>query len=335
MEEMYSLHSTRTTTAGGGYSELSSMALPLPPICYHDITSSHVTPSNRILLSEPEQFAHSGNYSFSPISDSVSSVVAEIRKSEAVLDDQISTTIRSKIASHPLYSALLDAYIDCRKVGAPPEIANLLDEIRRERSGVCQRSTMVSTFLGADPELDDFMETYRDIMVKCKSDLTRPFDEATTFLNDIETQLNSLCNGPTRNFASDEAAGSSEKDYSSEEKLEISEQKRINEERELKDKLLQKYSGCISSLKHEVSKKKKKEKLPKEAKQVLLQWWNIHIKWPYPTDADKVALAEWTGLDQKQINNWFINQRKRHWKPTEDMKVEVLDGLYGPFFSND
>lgn len=47
-------------------------------------------------------------------------------------------------------------------------------------------------------------------------------------------------------------------------------------------------------------------------------------------DADKVALAEWTGLDQKQINNWFINQRKRHWKPTEEMRAVVLDGIYGP-----
>jgi len=47
-------------------------------------------------------------------------------------------------------------------------------------------------------------------------------------------------------------------------------------------------------------------------------------------DADKVALAEWTGLDQKQVNNWFINQRKRHWKPSEEMQVAILDGLYEP-----
>lgn len=51
-------------------------------------------------------------------------------------------------------------------------------------------------------------------------------------------------------------------------------------------------------------------------------------------DEDKVALAEWTGLDQKQVNNWFINQRKRHWKPTEDMQT-VLDGLYGPLCMSD
>lgn len=41
-----------------------------------------------------------------------------------------------------------------------------------------------------------------------------------------------------------------------------------------------------------------------------------------------MALAESTGLDQKQINNWFINQRKRHWKPSEDMQFMVMDGLH-------
>jgi hypothetical protein len=52
-------------------------------------------------------------------------------------------------------------------------------------------------------------------------------------------------------------------------------------------------------------------------------------------EADKVALAESTGLEQKQINNWFINQRKRHWKPSENMQFAVVDSLYGPFFMND
>ncbi|KAF9624319.1 hypothetical protein IFM89_009227, partial [Coptis chinensis] len=73
------------------------------------------------------------------------------------------------------------------------------------------------------------------------------------------------------------------------------------EDRELKNHLLKKYSGYLGSLKQELSKKKKKK---------------------------KVALAESTGLDKKQINNWCINQRKRHWKPSEDMQFVVMDGLH-------
>lgn len=52
-------------------------------------------------------------------------------------------------------------------------------------------------------------------------------------------------------------------------------------------------------------------------------------------EADKIALAETTGLDQKQINNWFINQRKRHWKPSENMQFDVMDNLSGQFFTNE
>ncbi|KAL0408593.1 UNVERIFIED_CONTAM: Homeobox protein knotted-1-like 6 [Sesamum radiatum] len=107
------------------------------------------------------------------------------------------------------------------------------------------------------------------------------------------------------------------------------------EDRELKDRLLRRYGSHINSLKLEFSKKKKKGKLPKEARQTLLEWWNVHYKWPYPTEADKISLAETTGLDQKQINNWFINQRKRHWKPSENMHLAIMDNLSGHYFMED
>lgn len=56
-----------------------------------------------------------------------------------------------------------------------------------------------------------------------------------------------------------------------------------SEDRELKDRLFHKFGSHISTLKLEFSKKKKKGKLPKEARQTLLEWWNVHYKWPYPT----------------------------------------------------
>lgn len=54
-------------------------------------------------------------------------------------------------------------------------------------------------------------------------------------------------------------------------------------DQELKHHLLKKYSGYLSSLKQELSKKKKKGKLPKDARQQLLNWWELHYKWPYPS----------------------------------------------------
>jgi len=81
---------------------------------------------------------------------------------------------------------------------------------------------------------------------------------------------------------SDDGDGSSDEELGGRE-IEGQEAETRSEDQELKDKLLQKYGNHISSLKFEFSKKKKKGKLPKEARQTLLQWWNMHYKWPYPT----------------------------------------------------
>ncbi|CAI0398569.1 unnamed protein product [Linum tenue] len=280
--------------------------------------------------------------------------------------------MRARIAAHPLYPKLLQAYIDCHKVGAPAEMSSILDEMQTQIM-----SSSSTSRLGADPELDDFMESYYEVLVKYKWEMWRPFDEATAFLTDIQSQFHALC-GPPPAFTAPPplhppdqqkvvinnngnmnagggggggGSGSSDEDMSSGEadhlgsssaagrndsrgqRLMISE-----EDRELKDRLMHKYGGYLSSLKQEFSKKKKKGKLPKEGRLILLNWWNLHYKWPYPTEADKVALAESTGLDQKQINNWFINQRKRHWKPTDNMQSSVIDSLYStdpPFFISD
>ncbi|KAK9198056.1 hypothetical protein WN944_013239 [Citrus x changshan-huyou] len=317
--------------------------------------------------SEPEQMGSGNNSSSS--SDAASSLmvaVAEIQRNNTTSsEEQVSSAIRAQIASHPLYPKLLQAYIDCQKVGASPEIANVLDAIRRE-GDVSNRNCVVSSCCwGADPELDEFMETYCDILVKYKSDLSKPYDEASSFLNNMETQLSNLCNVVSRSHGSGDdqikqlslcfcvlgnfilgfvsyyvkneadPGGSWEEDLSGGE-TEVSECFRMPPvDRETKDNLIRKYGGYISTLKHEFSKKKKKGKLPKEARQILFDWWNLHYNWPYPTEADKVALAESTGLDQRQINNWFINQRKRHWKPSESVQFNLMDSVCGPIVIND
>nr|ASM41514.1 KNOX1r [Leuenbergeria lychnidiflora] len=240
--------------------------------------------------------------------------------------------IKAKIIAHPQYSNLLEAYLDCQKVGAPPEVAARLVAAQQEFEAR-QRASFTTCMDGSkDPELDQFMEAYYDMLVKYREELTRPVQEAMDFMRRIEAQLNVLSNGRVRVFSNDdksEGVGSSEEDQeNSGGETELPEIDPRAEDRELKNHLLKKYSGYLSSLKQELSKKKKKGKLPKEARQKLLSWWELHYKWPYPSESEKVALAEATGLDQKQINNWFINQRKRHWKPSEDMQFMVMDGIH-------
>lgn len=82
---------------------------------------------------------------------------------------------------------------------------------------------------------------------------------------------------------------SSDEDFSGGE--EVQEAQPRCEDQELKERLLRKFGGRIGSLKLEFSKKKKKGKLPKEARQTLLEWWNLHYKWPYPTVNIPVSLC--------------------------------------------
>ncbi|PAN17067.1 hypothetical protein GQ55_3G099900 [Panicum hallii var. hallii] len=234
--------------------------------------------------------------------------------------------VKAQIARHPRYPSLLSAYIECRKVGAPPEVATLLEEIGRERCAAAAAGGEV----GLDPELDEFMEAYCGVLERYKEELSRPFDEAASFLSSVRTQLSTLCGAAAS--LSDEMVGSSEDEPCSgdTDAADVGQEHSSRlADRELKEMLLKKYSGCLSRLRSEFLKKRKKGKLPKDARSALMDWWNTHYRWPYPTEEDKVRLAAMTGLDPKQINNWFINQRKRHWKPSEDMRFALMEGVTG------
>lgn len=91
------------------------------------------------------------------------------------------------------------------------------------------------------------------------------------FLQELDDKL-------YKNGADDGALSSDEELSGGEMEMEMK-----SEDGELKDRLLRMYGDHINTLKLEFSKKKKKGKLPKEARQTLLEWWNVHYKWPYPT----------------------------------------------------
>lgn len=104
-----------------------------------------------------------------------------------------------------------------------------------------------------------------------------------------------------------EGVGSSEEDQeNSGGETELPEIDPRAEDRELKNHLLRKYSGYLSSLKQELSKKKKKGKLPKEARQKLLNWWELHYKWPYPSVCISMFLKLNTTCPEIEYNLSFL-----------------------------
>ncbi|XP_050215343.1 homeobox protein SBH1 [Mercurialis annua] len=236
-------------------------------------------------------------------------------------------SVKAKIMAHPHYHRLLASYINCQKVGAPPEVVGKLEEACASAATMGQSG---SSCIGEDPALDQFMEAYCEMLTKYEQELSKPFKEAMVFLQRVECQFKALSiSSPTS--ACGEA---NDRNGSLEEEVDVNNNfiDPQAEDQELKGQLLRKYSGYLGSLKQEFMKKRKKGKLPKEARQQLLDWWSRHYKWPYPSESQKLALAESTGLDQKQINNWFINQRKRHWKPSEDMQFVVMDAAHPHYY---
>ncbi|KAF0928922.1 hypothetical protein E2562_010769 [Oryza meyeriana var. granulata] len=214
--------------------------------------------------------------------------------------------VKAEIMSHPQYSSLLAAYLGCKKVGAPPDALARLSAVPAKldaTDGHPHRRRREPR--RDDPELDQFMDAYCNMLARYREELERPIQEAAEFFRSVEMELGSIADSNC------EGTGSSEE----EQDTSCPDEEIKPCDNELKQQLLRKYAGSLGGLRQEFSKRTKKGKLPKEARQKLLHWWELHYKWPYPSETEKMTLAQSTGLDQKQINNWFINQRKRHWKP--------------------
>ncbi|KAI1390816.1 uncharacterized protein F4822DRAFT_426663 [Hypoxylon trugodes] len=46
--------------------------------------------------------------------------------------------------------------------------------------------------------------------------------------------------------------------------------------------------------------------------QLLRSWFACHLDYPYPSEEEKVSLAQQSGLSRTQIADWFPNARRRH-----------------------
>lgn len=69
---------------------------------------------------------------------------------------------------------------------------------------------------------------------------------------------------------------------------------------------------------------KSRRELPAGAVATLKAWLLSpeHFTHPYPTPQDQVLLMQKTGIDKKQLKNWFTNARRRIWKPMLKKQLE-------------
>jgi len=78
--------------------------------------------------------------------------------------------------------------------------------------------------------------------------------------------------------------------------------------------------------------KKRRGNLPKVATNLLKKWLFDHLYHPYPTEEEKSALSLQTGTSLNQINNWFINARRRILNPMRESvrQQQQMTGLEPP-----
>lgn len=69
---------------------------------------------------------------------------------------------------------------------------------------------------------------------------------------------------------------------------------------------------------------RKSSSLPAETVEYLKAWMMSpeHIAHPYPTEQEKAQIMVDTGIELKQLTNWFVNNRKRYWKPRVEARVQ-------------
>ncbi|CAH9117217.1 unnamed protein product [Cuscuta europaea] len=252
--------------------------------------------------------------------------------------DVATAQLKAEIATHPLCEQLVAAHVSCLRVATPIDQLPLIDAQLSEshnllRSYALHHSPTLSPL--ERQELDNFLSQYLLVLCTFKEQVEQHVRvdavEAVMACREIEHNLLSLTGvslgegtGATMSDDEDELQMDFSFDQTGNEGNDLmgfgpllpTESERSLMERvrqELKIELKQGFRSRIEDVREEILRKRRAGKLPGDTTTVLKTWWQQHSKWPYPTEDDKAKLVEETGLQLKQINNWFINQRKRNW----------------------
>lgn len=261
----------------------------------------------------------------------------DARNEEVQRGDWQNAKWKAELLAHPLYEQLLAAHVACLRIATPvDQLPRINAQLTQSQQVVAKYSGLVNGGAVEDKELDQFMTHYVLLLCSFKEQLQQHVRvhamEAVMACWEIEQSLQSLTGvspgegtGATMSDDEDDQIDSDANLFDASMEggdnmgfgpLVPTESERSLMERvrqELKHELKQGYKEKIVDIREEILRKRRAGKLPGDTTSVLKAWWQSHSKWPYPTEEDKARLVQETGLQLKQINNWFINQRKRNW----------------------
>ncbi|KAL3690607.1 hypothetical protein R1sor_016916 [Riccia sorocarpa] len=247
------------------------------------------------------------------------------------------TETTSTVVNHPFFYDIIKASVDCYKTGAD-DGGNPLDELARlhfpniEADAPVTSTTLEDLFscLRRDSRLDLCLEKYLHLLRGFMSDLEKLTGAAATFCEQMKKKV-LVPNAEVGKSLGRRYSESDSANRMSKKKLEETIPKEtdhaINTAVKPKKVLTQLLSdeqwrgAILANYDAKVLKRLKKKhlkegrknaKLPDHARVLLMNWWKKHTGNPYPTEEEKNMLAKRATLEIDQINNWFINQRKRH-----------------------
>jgi hypothetical protein len=76
--------------------------------------------------------------------------------------------------------------------------------------------------------------------------------------------------------------------------------------------------------------KNSSEKFPRDAQQILRDWFFAHFENPYPTKSEKHELCQKTQISMHQLNQWFTNSRLRLWKRAREADKSSRESEISP-----
>lgn len=71
--------------------------------------------------------------------------------------------------------------------------------------------------------------------------------------------------------------------------------------------------------------RKRRQNLPKATTDILLNWLKRNLDRPYPNLQEKNELVRKTGLTFQQLDNWFINARRRKVQNLKELRNRNVD----------
>ena len=92
---------------------------------------------------------------------------------------------------------------------------------------------------------------------------------------------------------------------------------------QMKETVERQYGGKVQELQRQCHNKRRRANLPKASVEVLAEWFAANkdgTRGPYPTEEEKRGLAAKANLREEQVSNWFVNVRKRYYRPSKTHK---------------